>query len=93
MKLSDYVKQLQAVVDKHGDIDCVNWIENDDWDSPEEGWYAKTSEEDINSEVNSHVSVACTYISNSGEKAYYSKNLQGYIDCKKETVFVVKDVY
>lgn len=93
MKLSDYIEQLQEVINEHGDIDCVNWIENDDWDSPDEGWYAPTTKEDIVSEIQRFVSAVCTTVSSSGEKEYYSKNLSGYIDCRKETVFVVKDVY
>lgn len=90
MKLSDYIETLQYLLEKYGDLDCVVWKENDDWDSTEEGWYVTASKSEIENKVFNQVSTYCTYITNQDEKVFCSTNLIGYIDCTKEKVFVVE---
>lgn len=87
MKLSKYIESLQHLLDTDGDMDCVVWEENDDWDSPNEGWYAAVTKRDIEHKI----STVCTYITNQGMKEFCSTNLVGYIDCVKEKVLFVRD--
>lgn len=85
IKLSQYIEYLQKIIDKYGDLDCVVWTENDDWDSLTQGWYERYDgdpEEFISN-------FACTYIDNKGIKQYATINDKGYIDCRQERVFEV----
>lgn len=85
MKLSEYITNLQKIIDKYGDIDCVSWINNDDWDSVTDGWF-----EPYSGDVEDHVTdFACTYIDIEGNKQYATINQKGYIDCVQEYVFEV----
>lgn len=92
MKLSDYIESLQYLLEKDGDMDCVVWTENEDFDSTEEGWYSTATKRDIDSSVFDKVSVACSYVDLSNKKQFCSTNMIGYVECQKEKVFVIKDL-
>lgn len=85
MKLSEYISKLQDIVNIHGDIDCVTWTDNIDLDSTTQGWF-----DGYNGDSTEHLSTfACTYLDRDGNKHYADTNSIGYVDCRKETVFVV----
>lgn len=90
MKLSNYIVHLQNTLAHHGDLDCVTWTENDDWDSSTEGWWKSVSEEEMKESIESKIESACTYFNKQSEKLFCSTNDIGYIDCKKEKVFEIK---
>lgn len=82
IKLSEYIEQLQKIQEKYGDIDCVRWIENNDWDSSTQGWY-----EPYYDNIEDYVSdFACVYKDTEGNKRYATTNEKGYIDCQQVNV-------
>jgi hypothetical protein len=86
MKLSTYIKDLQNITNEYGDIDCVEWCENDNYyDSTIEGKFVPFKE-------SAYVSIkeALIYTDNHGNRNYYSPNEVGYIDGRVEKVFEVK---
>lgn len=85
MKLTTYIKDLQDIVSEHGNIDCVEWHENDNYDSITEGRYVPFKESAYESVKDSLI-----FKDGNGKRVYCSPNDRGYIDGKVEKVFEVR---
>ncbi|MBM7598269.1 hypothetical protein JOC34_000626 [Virgibacillus halotolerans] len=79
---------MQKIIEEHGDIDCVEWIDYDYWDDASEGWFEPYSDDPIEFVSD----FAYSYTDTNGNKQYTNVNSSGYIDGQRETVFVVKEL-
>lgn len=91
LKLSIYIEELKKILEKHGDIDCVKWIENDDYDSTTDGWYEAMTYTQTLSYLADRIDEIGSYKDTEGEKQYCTSNMFGYIDCNREKAFVIKE--